>query len=594
MIPSRLQALRQLMQEKHIDIYMIPTADSHESEYIGSHFKARQYMTGFTGSAGIAVVTMTEAGLWTDGRYFIQAEAQLAGSTVTLYRMGIEGVPTVEEFIEQKIPQSGCLGFDGRTVNTALYEKLKTSIEKKNGTIYNKEDLVGMIWENRPPMSHEPAFLLDEQYSGRSAADKIEAVRNAMKEKNTQAHIITTLDDVCWLFNIRGNDSEHFPIVLSFAVVTMEDCRLFVQDNILNNEIKDYLANNQVSIGKYDEIYDYVSSISAKRVLVDKTKVNSLLTGNLPSNCTIVHAQNPTILMKSMKNAVELENIIKAHVKDGVAVTKFMYWLKNEIGNITITEMSATDKLMQLRREQGAMDESFDTIAAYEANAAMMHYKATLESNATLQAKGLFLVDSGGHYMEGSTDITRTMAMGPLTDKQKRHFTAVLVSNMNLANAKFLYGCCGQNLDILSRGPIWNMGLDYRCGTGHGVGYLLSIHEPPNGFRWKIVPERMDSGVLEAGMITTDEPGIYLEGEYGIRTENELICRKAEKNEYGQFMEFQNITYCPIDLDAVDTDYMTCVDKKRLNEYHKMVYETISPYMTVEENEWLKYYTREI
>lgn len=594
MIPSRLQALRQIMQEKHIDIYMIPTADPHESEYPGPHFWARRYMTGFTGSAGTAVITMEEAGLWTDGRYFIQAEGQLAGSGVTLYRMGEEGVPTVSEFIGKKIPQGGCLGFDGRTVNMALCEKLEKAIEGKSGTIYNKEDLVDLIWTDRPAMSHEPAFLLGEQYSGRSAADKIAQVRKVMEEKKAEAHIITTLDDVCWLFNVRGNDAPHFPIVLSFAVLTMDQCCFFVQDGVLNEEIREYLEKNNVTVMKYEDIYAYVASLQAKRVLLDQKNVNSLLVKSLPEGCTVINAQNPTILMKAIKNPVELDNIIKAHVKDGVAFTKFMYWLKTGIGKLPLTEITATERLEEFRREQGAIDISFDTICAYEDHAAMMHYSATPKSDVILQKKGLLLVDSGGHYMEGSTDITRTMALGPVTDQQKRHFTAVLIANLNLASAKFLYGCCGYNLDVLCRGPIWDMGLDYKCGTGHGVGYLLSIHEPPNGFRWRGVPERIDGATMEEGMVTTDEPGIYLEGKYGIRTENELICRKAEKNEYGQFMEFQNITYAPIDLDAVDEQYMTALDKERLNRYHKMVYDTLAPYMTEQELEWLKHYTRPI
>ena len=304
---------------------------------------------------------------------------------------------------------------------------------------------------------------------------------------------------------------------------------------------------------------------------------------------------NPTEIMKAVKNPVEVENIRKAHVKDGVAFTKFMYWLKTNIGKIPMTEISASDYLEARRREQDNFIElSFDTISAYGPNAAMMHYAATPESDAELKPEGFLLVDSGGHYFEGTTDITRTMALGPITDEMRLHFTTVCRSNMNLANAKFLYGCTGLNLDILSRGPLWQMGIDYKCGTGHGVGYILNVHEGPNGFRWRVVPERHDNGTLEEGMVTTDEPGVYLEGKYGIRTENELVCRKAEKNEYGQFMNFENITYAPIDLDAIDPDEMTGREKKMLNDYHAMVYKTLSPYMTPEENEWLKKYTRAI
>ena len=328
---------------------------------------------------------------------------------------------------------------------------------------------------------------------------------------------------------------------------------------------------------------------------MDGGAVNYRISSSLDKNIKVVDKPNPTELMKAIKNKTEVDNTRKAHVKDGVAFTKFMYWLKTNIGKIPMTEISASDYLEARRREQDNFIElSFETICAYGPNAAMMHYAATPETDTELKPEGFLLVDSGGHYFEGTTDITRTMALGPITDEMRLHFTTVCRSNLNLANAKFLYGCTGLNLDILSRGPLWEMGIDYKCGTGHGVGYVLNVHEGPNGFRWKVVPERHDNGTLEEGMITTDEPGVYLEGKYGIRTENELVCHKAEKNEYGQFMCFENITYAPIDLDAIDPELMTGREKKLLNDYHKMVYETLSPYMTAEENEWLKHYTRAI
>ena len=344
------------------------------------------------------------------------------------------------------------------------------------------------------------------------------------------------------------------------------------------------------------KIFGYVPEIPADAVvLMNRGTVNYRIVNSLDKAIKVVDKPNPTELMKAVKNKTEVDNTRAAHVKDGVAFTKFMYWLKTNIGKIPMTEISASDYLEARRREQDNFIElSFNTICAYGANAAMMHYAATPESDAELKPEGFLLVDSGGHYFEGTTDITRTMALGPITDEMRLHFTTVCRSNMNLAHAKFLYGCTGLNLDILSRGPLWEMGIDYKCGTGHGVGYVLNVHEGPNGFRWRVVPERHDNGVLEEGMITTDEPGVYLEGKYGIRTENELVCRKAEKNEYGQFMEFENITYAPIDLDAIDPDLLSAREKKMLNDYHKMVYDTISPYMTAEENEWLKRYTRAI
>lgn len=596
MIPERLTALREEMKRRSIDIYVVPTADFHESEYVGEHFKARKFITGFTGSAGTAVITLKEAGLWTDGRYFVQAEKQLEGSTVTLYRMAEEGVPAVEEFVKDKLPQGGCIGFDGRTVNGAWGEKFAAIAEEKGGSLSVGEDLIDLIWTDRPELSRAPLFILEEKYSGKSTAEKIKDVRAKMAEEGADVHILTSLCDIAWLLNIRGGDIQSVPVVLSYLVLTKDQCIWFLQEEVVDDAIRAYLNENHIETRPYDAIYTYVPVIPESAVvLMNKSGVNYRICNELNKNIQVINKPNPTELMKAVKNPVEVDNIRLAHVKDGVAVTKFMYWLKTNIGKIPMTEISASDYLEARRREQeNFIDLSFTTISAYGANAAMMHYSATPKSDTVLKPEGFLLVDSGGHYYEGTTDITRTFVLGPISDEMKQHFTAVCRSNMKLANAKFLYGACGLNLDILARGPLWDMGIDYKCGTGHGVGYILNVHEGPNGFRWKIVPERHDSGVLEEGMITTDEPGVYLEGKYGIRTENELVCRKAEKNEYGQFMEFENITYAPIDLDGIDPEQMSPREKQMLNDYHKKVYEVLSPYMTEEENEWLKKYTRAI
>ena len=596
MIPERLQALRAEMKKRGIDIYVVPTADFHESEYVGEYFKARAYITGFTGSAGTAVVTMTEAGLWTDGRYFVQAERQLVDSGVTLFKMAEEGVPTIEEYIEKMLPEGGCLGFDGRVVNTAWGKKLQNIVAVKKGMLQVNEDLVGLIWTDRPGLAKTTPFVLEEKYSGKSTKEKLADVRAKMKDAGCDNHILTCLYDIAWLLNIRGNDIDCVPVVMSYLAMNQAECIWFLQEEVLNEELKAYLAENEIKTMPYNAIYDYVKKLpDTARVLMSESGVNFRIFANLPASVMVINQSNPTELMRSMKNTVEVDNTRNAHVKDGVAFTKFMYWLKTNIGKIPMTEISASDYLEERRREQeGFIELSFHTISAYGANAAMMHYSATEESNAELKPEGFLLVDSGGHYYEGSTDITRTMALGPITDEMREHFTAVCRSNMNLANARFLYGCSGLNLDILARGPLWDLNLDYKCGTGHGVGYVLNVHEGPNGFRWRVVPERKDNGVLEAGMITTDEPGVYLEGKYGIRTENELVCHKGEKNEYGQFMYFENITYAPIDLDAIDPEAMTKRERAMLNEYHAMVYKTLSPYMTEEENVWLAQYTRAI
>ena len=593
-VPERLQALRREMKQRKIDIYIVPTSDFHESEYVGEFFKARKFITGFTGSAGTAVITAESAGLWADGRYFIQAENQLKGSTVELFRMAQEGVPTVAEYVEQQLPEGGCLGFDGRVINAAAAKTYEEIASKKGGSIYASEDLIGLIWQDRPAMSKEPCYVLDLQYAGKSTQEKLADIRAKMEEAGADLHIVASLYDIAWILNIRGNDISYVPVVLSFLVIGQENCIWFLQSEILDDKVRAYLQENHVEIREYDEIYSYAAGLSGHKVLIDEQSVNYRLAGAL-SNNTVIDGGNPSYLMKSIKNTTEIANTIRAHVMDGVAMTKFMYWLKTNIGKIEMTEISASDYLESLRRaEPHCLDLSFTTICAYGANAAMMHYSANEESNAVLKPEGMLLVDSGGHYYEGTTDITRTFALGPITDTMREHYTRVLRSNLNLSHAKYLYGCRGFNLDILARGPLWDLGIDYRCGTGHGVGYLLNVHEGPNGFRWRVVAERNDSGTLEEGMITTDEPGVYLEGEYGIRIENELVCRKAEKNEYGQFMCFEDITYCPIDLDCIDPEELSKTERRWLNEYHANVYEIISPYLNEEEKTWLKEYTRAV
>lgn len=552
-------------------------------------------MTGFTGSAGTAVITMKEAGLWTDGRYFIQAAAQLEGSGVTLFRMGEEGVPKVEEYVEEQLEKGGCIGFDGRVMDAKAGKKYAEIAEKKEGSLYVTEDLVDIIWTERPSLPAHKVWILEQEYAGMSTEEKLSQVREQMKQEGADVHILASLYDIAWLLNLRGDDIDHVPVFLSFVAVEEKKTTLFINQEILEDKVKKYLKDNQIQVEDYEKIYAYAENLKDNKVLMSLEEVNYRIAENVQKHSQIVDAPNPSLLLKSIKNETELENTRIAHLKDAVAVTKFMYWLKTNIGKKEITEISASDYLEELRKEQEHfLDVSFDTICAYGANAAMMHYSASEESNAVLKPEGFLLVDSGGHYLEGTTDITRTFALGELSHEQKKHFTAVCRSNLNLANAKFLYGCSGINLDILARGPLWDMGIDYRCGTGHGVGHILNVHEGPNGFRWKIVQERNDSGKLEAGMITTDEPGVYLEGAYGIRLENELICVKDEKNEYGQFMKFENITYVPMDLDAILPEEMTFREKQELNEYHQMVYEKISPYLNEEERIWLKEYTRAI
>ncbi len=433
--------------------------------------------------------------------------------------------------------------------------------------------------------------MLPEKYEGESVSHKIARVRAKMKEEGAAIHILSTLDDIAWLLNLRADDIRHCPVALSYLMLTEKGCVLYISGAALTEEVKNHLRENHVSAAPYEDIYKIADMLSKKHmgdVLLDRKKVNYRIVSAVGAANGIIDRPNPTLLMKAVKNETELENIRRAHVKDGVAMVKWLYWLKNTVGKEELTEVTASDALEKFRREQeNFVDLSFDTIMAYRENAAMMHYSAKEETAALLKPEHFLLVDSGGHYLEGSTDITRT-------EEEKTFFTTVLRCNLNLAAAKFLYGCTGQNLDILARGPLWELGIDYKCGTGHGIGYLLNVHEAPNGFRWKTVPERNDSAPLEEGMVTTDEPGVYMDGKLGIRIENELVCHRAEENEYGQFMEFECITLCPIELDAVLPELLSKREKKLLNNYHQKVYQELSPYLTHEEQLWLRYETREV
>lgn len=583
------------MKEKKIDAYLVATDDFHGSEYVGDYFKCRKYITGFTGSAGTAIITQDMAGLWTDGRYFIQVADQLRDTTIELFKSGEPGVPTVHQFLNDKLEEGMCLGFDGRTVSAREAEELQELLQKKHITFSVNDDLIGEIWEDRPVLSCEPVMELDIRWTGKSRADKIAEIREQMKAKEADTFILTSLDDIAWLLNIRGNDIHCCPVVLSYLVMMENELRLYANAAAFSEEIRSNLEADGVKIYPYDDVYSYVQTISSdKKVLLSRANVNSRLVSNIPSEVTILDEPNLTLLPKAVKNKTEMENERIAHIKDGIAVTKFIHWLKKNVTRTTITELSAAEKLYQFRSEQEHfLGDSFDPIIAYGTHAAIVHYSATEATDIPLEARGMVLADTGGHYLEGTTDITRTIVLGPVTAKEKKFFTAVLRGNLNLAAAKFKYGCTGLNLDYLARGPLWELGEDYNHGTGHGVGYLLNVHEGPNSFRWKNLPGN-PAPVLEEGMITSDEPGYYLENEFGIRHENLVLCKKAEKTSFGQFMCFEPLTMVPFDLEGINPEEMTERERKLLNDYHQKVYTTISPYLDEEEKEWLKQATREI
>lgn len=597
----KIGQLRDRMKELGIDAYLVPTADFHESEYVGEFFKCRHFLTGFNGTAGTAVITMDKAGLWTDGRYFVQAEEQLSGSEIKLYRMGEPEFPTLDEFLEEELPVDGCLGFDGRVVNSELGYGLQNLLQEKNVTINCSKDLVGELWTSRPAMSCEPIWSLDVKYAGKSTVEKLSDLRDAMKKNKAQIHLMTALDEIAWLFNLRGNDIVNNPVFLSYALITQDEAYLYVQkeaikeDTKMGKEVCAALAEAKVQVKEYAEFLQDVAALKNEKILLERKKASFAVCESIDASCRIIDEMNPCATMKAVKNATEIENMRKAHLKDGIAVTKFMYWLKHTIGTCDMTEMTAAHKIEELRAEQGNyIEPSFVTIAAYKENAAMCHYHPSDEVCKKLKPEGLLLVDSGGQYLEGTTDITRTYALGPLTEKEKEYYTIVAAAMLKVSTMKFLHGCRGINLDYTIREAFWKRGLDFAHGTGHGVGYLSNVHERPNGLRWKVVPERQDSAVIEPGMICSDEPGLYFAGDFGTRTENLILCVEDEKNEYGQFLKFEFLTKAPIDLEALDTRFMDDADIERLNTYHKDVYETISPYMNDEEKEWLKHVTREI
>lgn len=590
-IKERLTALRSVMQARNVDYYIIPTADFHHSEYVDDYFKVREYLSGFTGSNGTLVVSQSEAGLWTDGRYFIQAEIELEGTGITLYRMQEEGVPTIVEYLAANVKRGDTVGFDGRVVDTATGKNFEAKLAAKEVKFYYGEDLTDLIWEDRPGLPAHPVMILPEDICGASVDDKLGQVRDKLKEKKCEYFLLSKLDDLMWLLNIRGKDVECNPVALSYGFVTQDEMYFFIQKKEETAAFCQYAKVHGIILKDYDEIIPFLEEYDYKgKVLADEQNLSYLLYKVVAERTELVNGVNPTEILKAIKNPVELSMMRDIYIKDSVAVTKFIYWIKKSMqeNSETLTELSAAAYLDNLRAQiPEYLDLSFPTISAYRENAAMMHYEATEECHKELKSEGMLLVDSGGQYMGGTTDVTRTIVLGEISEEIKKHYSAVTVGMLELLNAKFLYGCTGRNLDILARKPLWDMAIDYKCGTGHGIGYILNVHEGPQGIRWRYA-EGMAEAVLEEGMAVTDEPGVYIEGSHGIRIENVLVVRKAEKNGDGQFMEFENLTFVPIDRLALDKKYLSEDAVKKINAYHAEVYAQISPYLTGEEAEWLK------
>lgn len=582
---EKIALLRTAMKAAGANACLIPSSDPHISEYLPAHWSARRYFSGFTGSVGNLVVTETASALWVDGRYFVQAAHQLEGSEIVLQKMGVEGVPTLLEYLTDALGEGQVLAMDGMVTATSTMKELQAALAKKGASV-KSVDLVEGNWPDRPAVPASEAFLLDEVYAGRSTADKLADLRAELAKQEAGAMVVCRLDSVAWLLNLRANDLDNTPFALAYCFVTPDDAILFINTARLPAGAVEALSRQGVRVTDYDHLLGALTGYHHDQtVLVDEAGTNWAVYSALKGNpvFTLKAGEDPIQALKAVKNPVEIENLNKVHVKDGVAMVKFQMWLEEKMAaGEAVTEVDVDEKLMALRSEQALnIGVSFDTIAAYGANAAMMHYHATPGNCTTLAPKGFLLVDCGGQYLDGTTDITRTYTLGELTDNERTYYTYVLKSHIDMAKLQFLNTCTGGNLDVIARAPVWAHGIDYRCGTGHGVGFVGGVHEGPQNLRIT------NHTVFKPGMIVTDEPGIYEEGEVGIRIENELLCCARVKNQYGQFLGFEPITYCPIDLTPVRPELLDADEKEWLNAFHRMVREKLTPHLSAAEAAWL-------
>ena len=587
-VNSRIEKLREIMKETGVDVYVVPTCDFHGSEYIGDYFKTREFITGFTGSAGTAVITMEEACLWTDGRYFLQAEHQLKNTEVKLMKSGEAGVCTVCEYIKNIAKTNITVAFDGRMMSAAMAENIR---KIENVTVDGHLALIDKIWDNRPEISHTKIWKLDDKYTGKNTVTKINEIRNVMKERKADVLLLSALDEVAWTLNLRGNDIMYTPVFMGFLIITKKEVNFYVNKIQLEDSIEVYLNECDISIRDYNTIYGDLVKIRNKRIWIDKSSANYSIIESINGDNEIINKLTPALLLKAVKNEVEIENEKKAHILDGVAMTNFLYWLKNNVGMEYMDELKLGDRLEDFRNKaESYIEPSFAPIVGYNEHGAIVHYSATKESNAVIKNEGIVLIDSGGHYFEGTTDITRTISLGNVTEKMKKMYTAVLKGHLKLSGAVFKKGCSGTTLDYIARKPLWDMGFDYNHGTGHGVGYLLSVHEAPNAIRYRIMNNLELNPVFEPGMITSNEPGVYLDNEFGIRIENLILCKEKEQTDFGEFLCFENLTYVPYDMELIDMDMLDEKERKILREYNLMVYDKLSGCLQENVKEWLKKY----
>ena len=589
-IKERIHALRMTFRPNNIKAFIIPSTDPHLSEYVAPYWMSREWISGFTGSAGTAVILMDKAGLWTDSRYFLQAEKELEGSGITLYKEMLPETPSITKFLCQNLKPGESVSIDGKMFSVQQVEQMKEDLAPYQLQVNLFGDPLKNIWKDRPSMPDAPAFIYDVKYAGKSCGEKVAAIRTELKKKGIFALFLSSLDEIAWTLNLRGSDVHCNPVIVSYLLVTQDEVVYFISPEKITQEVNEYLQEQQVSLRKYDEAESFLNSFTGENILIDPKKTNYAIYSAINPACKVVRGESPVTLMKAIRNEQEIAGIHHAMQRDGVALVKFLKWLEASVLSGKETELSVDRKLHEFRAAQPLyMGESFDTIAGYKEHGAIVHYSATEESDVTLQSKGFLLLDSGAQYLDGTTDITRTIALGELTEEEKTDYTLILKGHIALAMAKFPAGTRGAQLDVLARMPIWSHGMNFLHGTGHGVGHFLSVHEGPQSIRMNENPI-----VLQPGMVTSNEPGVYKAGSHGIRTENLTLVCKDKEGMFGEYFKFETITLCPICKKGIIKEMLTAEEVKWFNDYHRTVYEKLSPSLNEEEKKWLLEATKAI
>jgi len=583
-ITNRISSLRKLLSEKGLSAFIIPSTDPHLSEYVASHWKSREWISGFTGSAGTVVVTLDKAGLWTDSRYFLQAADQLNDTDITLFKDGLPTTPSIKDWLLDELKEGESLGIDGKMFSVSEVEEMKNILSKKNIALETSLDPFELLWNDRQAMPQDPAFIYDTKYAGVSCVYKIDQIRQKMECEGVESLMVSALDEIAWTLNLRGSDVKCNPVVVSYLLITKKENLYFIAPEKLTKEVKDYLVSQNIIIRNYDEINNVLTTLNTASLLINPSKTNFDIYSAVNSSCKIIRGISPIALLKALRNEQEILGVRAAMIRDGVALVKFLRWLESVVPQGNETELSIDVKLHEFRAAQDLyMGESFDTIAGYKEHGAIVHYSATPESCSTLKPEGFLLLDSGAQYLDGTTDITRTIALGSLTEEEKIDYTLVLKGHIAIATCKFPYGTRGTQIDVLARVALWQRGLNYLHGTGHGVGHFLSVHEGPQGIRMNEVPV-----LLLPGMLTSNEPGLYKSGRHGIRTENLTLVRRDIETEFGDFYRFETVTLCPICTEGIIKSLLSDSELNWLNDYHKIVFDRLSPYLDTEEASWLR------